>query len=176
MYTLIIFYALNYRKIIFWNNTCNPYCKIAIMKKKLFALAGGLAGACTLSLIHQALRFSVPDIAPRMDLMGIEAMRKTRQKIGMYIPPENELYRQTFIGDIAANTLYYSLVGRGSQFKGLLLGTAAGLGAVELPVKIGLNPANSNRTKATQYLTLGLYVVGGLTAAATAKWLHSLTD
>ena len=146
------------------------------MKKKLLSIVGGLAGACTLSVLHQALQRSIPALAPRMDLMGMEAMRKLRHKAGLPIPPEDELYKQTFIGDIVSNTIYYSLAGGGwSQTRGLILGTAAGLGAVGLPAHLGLNPANSNRTEATRYLTIGLYVVGGLTAAATYKWLKDIT-
>ncbi len=145
------------------------------MKKKLLALAGGLAGACTVSMLHQAFRYIIPAVAPRMDLLGMEAMRKVRNAVGMPIPPEDELYKQTFIGDIITNTLYYSLAGsKGSQLNGLLLGTGAGIGAVDLPEYIGLQPAHSNRTKATRYLAVGMYVAGGLAAAATVKWLNSL--
>lgn len=145
------------------------------MKKRLYALAGGLAGACTVTLLHQALRYSVPGIAPRMDLMGMEAMRKARQFLGWPIPPENELFKQTFIGDMISNTMYYSFAGGDcTQLKGLLLGTAAGLGAVNLPEPMGLTPAHSNRTKATRYLSVGIYVAGGIAAAATINWLNSL--
>ena len=146
------------------------------MKKKLISLAGGLAGAATLSLIHQALRYSVPNFAPRMDLLGMEAMRKTREYVGLPVPPEDELYKQTFIGDLACNTLYYSMAGGlWPETKGLVLGTAAGFGAVALPQKIGLNPEPSNRTEATKYLAVGMYVAGGLVAAATISWLQKLT-
>lgn len=143
--------------------------------KKLFAITGGLAGACTVTLLHQMLKYTVPRIAPRMDLMGMEAMRKTRAYIGYAIPPEPELYKQTMIGDIVANSLYYSLAsGDCTNLKGALLGAAAGAGAVKLPEHLGLNPANSNRTQTTKYLAFGIYLVGGIVAASTIRWLTKI--
>jgi hypothetical protein len=39
------------------------------------AIAGGFAGATALTIIHQLLRFIHKD-APRMDLLGMEALAK----------------------------------------------------------------------------------------------------
>lgn len=144
--------------------------------KKVIALFGGFVGAATVSLLHQAFKYSVPAIAPRMDLLGMEAMTKLRHKIDLPIPPEDELYRQTFIGDIVANTLYYSLAGgNAADLKGTILGIAAGLGAVQLPEKLHLNPEHTNRTKTTEYLAMALYIAGGLAAAGTIGSLMSAT-
>jgi hypothetical protein len=75
-----------------------------------------------------------------------------------------------------SNTLYYSLTAGGStELKAWLLGSAAGWGAVKLPSHIGLDPSNSNRTEATRFLTVGLYLIGGLTAASTVRWLNKIT-
>lgn len=145
--------------------------------KKVIALFGGLVGAGTVSLLHQALKYSVPAIAPRMDLLGMEAMTKIRNRVSLPIPPEDELYKQTFIGDIVANTLYYSLAGgNAADLKGTILGIAAGFGAVQLPEKLHLNPEHSNRSKATEYLTMAIYIAGGLAAAATIGSLTSLAN
>jgi hypothetical protein len=57
-----------------------------------------------------------------------------------------------------------------------LLGAVAGASAVILPEHLGIDPAPSNRTKTTQYLTVGYYVAGALAAAATIRWLNSLSD
>lgn len=144
--------------------------------KKVIAIIGGLAGAVTVTLLHQTLKTVVPSIAPRMDLLGMEAMKKIRSRVHLPIPSEDKLYKQTFVGDIIANTLYYSLAGgNAADLKGTMLGIAAGIGAVQLPEKLHLNPEHSNRTKATEYLSMGIYIAGGLMAAATIGTLTELS-
>jgi hypothetical protein len=144
--------------------------------KKIIALLGGFTGAITVTALHQALKYTVPDLAPRMDLLGMEAMKKVRQRIHLPIPSEEELYEQTFVGDIIANTLYYSLAGgNAADLKGTILGIVAGIGAVQLPAKLHLTPAHSSRTKATEYLAMAIYIAGGLAAAATIGSLTQLT-
>ncbi len=148
-----------------------------ISMKKIIALFGGLAGAGTVTLLHQAIKIVAPSVAPRMDLMGMEAMTKIRKRVHLPIPSEDKLYKQTFVGDIIANTLYYSLAGgNASDLKGTILGIAAGLGSVQLPEKLHLNPAHSSRTKATEYLSIGIYIAGGLATAAAIELLTSLAD
>ncbi len=76
-------------------------------------------------------------------------------------------------GDILSNAVYYSLIGAGKR-KGLLkrgfvLGLAAGVGAVFMPEKMGLNNAPSDRTTETKVLTVLWYTVGGLAAAGVMK-------
>jgi hypothetical protein len=72
-----------------------------------------------------------------------------------------------------SNALYYSFAGIGKRenvmTRGALLGLAAGLGAVLLPEPLGLNPRHSNRSVQTQLMTVGLYVIGGIVAAAVMK-------
>lgn len=145
--------------------------------KKIIALLGGIAGAATVTALHQAIKAVAPDVAPRMDLLGVEAMKKARKRIHLPVPSDEELYKQTFVGDIIFNTLYYSLAGgKAADLKGTVLGIAAGVGAVQLPEKLHLNPEHSRRTKTTEYLTMGIYIAGGLMAAATIGGLMQLSD
>ena len=145
--------------------------------KKVIALLGGIAGAATVTALHQALKTVAPAVAPRMDLLGMEAMKKIRNRVHLPIPSEEELYKQTFVGDIIFNTLYYSLAGgKAADLKGTVLGIAAGVGAVQLPEKLHLNPEHSSRTKTTEYLTMGIYIAGGLMAAATVGGLLQLSN
>ncbi len=151
--------------------------KQRIVMKKIIAVMGGLAGAATVTLLHQALKTVVPEVAPRMDLLGMEAMEKVRHRLHLPIPSEEKLYQQTFVGDIVANTLYYSLAGgNAADLKGTVLGIAAGIGAVQLPEKLNLTPAHTNRTKTTEYMAMGIYIAGGLIAAATIGNLTQLTN
>lgn len=153
------------------------YHKTVIMKKKLYALAGGLVGAGVLTALHQSIRYSLPDIAPRMDLLDLSLIHKVGDQMHLALPPDNELYKATFIGEIIANSAYYSLIGGDCpQLKAWFLGTVAGVSAVVLPEHLGIDPAPSNRTKATKYLTVGYYLAGALAAAATIKWLNKISD
>jgi hypothetical protein len=44
------------------------------------AIGGGIAGAITLTLIHETVRRPITD-APRMDLLGMEAIAKTLDSV-----------------------------------------------------------------------------------------------
>ena len=87
------------------------------------------------------------------------------------------MYVQALIGDVLANAMYFSTVSlRPSQpiLTGAALGTLAGVGAVTLPGQLGLGSAPTNRTAATQTMTVGWYVFGGLVAGTVfALWQKS---
>lgn len=140
--------------------------------KSITALAGGLAGASIVTLIHESVRQFVPQ-APRMDLMGEQAISKMMRSAGSTPPSENKLYTLSLTGDVLSNALYYSLAGIGNKkgiiLKGALLGLAAGIGAVVLPKPLGLNEAYSSRTLETKIMTVALYFIGGIASAAAMK-------
>jgi hypothetical protein len=139
------------------------------------ALGSGFAGACALTLLHETVRKTVPD-APRMDVLGERALVKMMRNADVEPPHGNALYRATLAGDLVSNGLYYSLVGVGNPagafVRGALLGLAAGIGAVTLPGPMGLGTSPSRRTNATALMTVGLYLVGGLAAAAAYRALR----
>ena len=139
---------------------------------KISSLAGGVAGATALTLIHEFAKKKVPD-APRMDKMGMEATTKLADQAGLKAPSGKNLYFVALAGDLISNSLYFSKVGakenKNVWVNGALLGLAAGLSAVYLPGKMGLNEDNSSHNTKTKLMTVGLYVIGGLVAAgATA--------
>lgn len=143
--------------------------------KATTALAGGLAGAATITLLHESIKKVVPQ-APRMDRLGMEAISKGLKKAGKKVPNETALFTMTMAGDLISNALYYSTAAIGSEkniwVRSSLLGLAAGLGAVLLPKPIGLNNRHSDRTIATQVMTVGLYVTGALVTTAVIKLLN----
>ncbi|WP_256009214.1 hypothetical protein [Desertivirga xinjiangensis] len=145
----------------------------------LSAIGGGLAGAFALTLLHEIVR-RVDEDAPRMDLLGMDAIAKGLTKTGQNVPDHNSLYALTFAGDIISNTFYYSLAAAGNKKyvfpKGTMLGLAAGLGALFLPKQIGLNPRHSNKTLKTQLLTTGFYLAGGLVASVVSKAIERKKD
>ncbi|RYF99538.1 MAG: hypothetical protein EOO07_36625 [Chitinophagaceae bacterium] len=138
----------------------------------LSAIGGGLAGATSLTILHELTR-RIDNDAPRMDLLGMEALSKGLEKTGRKVPDNKSLFTFTLAGDIISNALYYSLAAAGNKRyvvpKGTALGLVAGLGALFLPKQVGLNPAYSNRTLKTQLLTTGFYLAGGLVASFVAK-------
>lgn len=142
--------------------------------KAIAALTGGLAGACALTLLHEVVRQSDPD-APRMDLLGMDALSKIMKAGDIKPPGKTTLFTLTMAGDLLSNSLYYSLAGFGSHkqvwVRGLLLGLGAGLGAVYLPEPLGLKKAPSNRTKRTKAMTVAWYLTGGLVASAVISSL-----
>jgi hypothetical protein len=142
--------------------------------KPIAALGGGIAGAAAVTLIHESIKKIVPE-APRMDLLGMNAISKALNKAGLKTPSDTKLFVIAMTGDLIANSLYYSLAGVGKEkniwLRSAALGLAAGIGAVTLPGPLGLEERHSTRTTATKIMTVGLYVAGALVATAVIKLL-----
>lgn len=140
--------------------------------RTLTALGGGLAGAATVTLIHESVKRLVPQ-APRMDLLGMNAISKGLRLAGKPVPSQQKLFTWALAGDLVSNALYYSMAGIGREkniwVRSSLLGLAAGIGAVALPGPMGLNGKHSNRTLATSLMTVGLYVAGSIVTAAIIR-------
>jgi hypothetical protein len=143
--------------------------------KATTVLAGGLAGATAVTLIHESIKQVLPQ-APRMDRLGMQAISKSLRKAGKRVPKKNALFTAALAGDLISNAIYYSAAGIGSEeniwLRSTLLGLTAGIGAVVLPEPLGLNKQYSNRTVATQIMTVGLYVAGSLVTTAVIKLLN----
>ena len=138
-------------------------------------LAGGLAGATAVTLIHESIKQVVPQ-APRMDRLGMQAISKGLHKAGKRVPKGNALFTAALAGDLVSNAIFYSMAGIGSEknlwLRSTLLGLTAGIGAVVLPEPLGLNKQFSNKTVATKLMTVGLYVAGSLVTTAVIKLLQ----
>jgi hypothetical protein len=137
-------------------------------------LLGGFAGALALNLLHESYkRFDAK--APRIDLVGEEALSNAFESLGKKPPAGNILYATTLGADILSNTLYYSLIGLGNRKKimrrALVLGVAAGVGALALTKPLGLSDAPLTRTNRTKLLTIALYFTGAIVAAYTIRAL-----
>ncbi len=140
---------------------------------KLFAsLAAGLAGTLTVASMHEALR-RVSSDAPRMDILDMELIKKGLTGMHKEVPGQDELERWAVSGELVCDTAYYGLVGlgggKGAWFRGAVLGLVAGVTAVILPKPLGLPETPANKGLSTQLMTVGLYVMGGLAAAAATQ-------
>jgi hypothetical protein len=142
--------------------------------KTIASLGGGLAGACAVTLIHESVRKIVPK-APRMDLLGMNAISKGLNAAGIKTPTGNNLYTLALAGDILSNSMYYALAGAGEEkniwLKSSMLGLAAGIAAVTLPGPLGMEEKYSARNAETRLMTIGLYVTGALVATSIMKLL-----
>lgn len=131
------------------------------------AIVAGAAGAATTTLLHEITRRLVP-AAPRVDLLGMQALAKTLHAIGADALEDSALYNLTLVGDLASNTLYFGAIGAVPPTRalqaGAMLGTLAGLGAVVLPGPLGLSTAPTERTNATKAMAVALYTAGGIAA------------
>ena len=136
-------------------------------------LAGGLAGALTLNLLHETYR-QIDKDAPKIHLIGEEALLKILKSANLPLPKNrDELYKWTLAGDIISNTAFYSLIAAGKPKnllkRALILSMAAGVAGVFAPKKMGLNNAPTDRTLETKVLTVLWYTLGGLAAAGVMK-------
>ena len=116
-----------------------------------------------LTMLHQALKNNYSN-APRMDLLGEEALEKGFNTIGVEPPEEERLYNMTLAGDIILNSLFFSLAATtiSSCSKGTLWEPRQDW--MHPTEKLGLNPEHSNKTIQTKILTVSLYTIGGYIA------------
>ncbi|KQR71466.1 hypothetical protein [Pedobacter sp. Leaf176] len=141
--------------------------------KNIQNLIAGFAGALSLTLLHEGLKKQLDD-APRIDLLGEEAVNVIMDKAGKPIHDDKKLYATTLAGDLLANTLYYSAIGAGGKYtwtKAITLGLSAGLGAVKLARPLGLNEKTVARNDKVKVLTVLYYLSGALVTAGVIKAL-----
>ncbi len=145
--------------------------------KVIKAILAGFAGAAALNILHETVRRFDTD-APRIDLVGEEALSRSLNSLNLEIPKGNNLYLATLAADFISNGIYYSAIGFSGEkniyLKGVLAGLTAGFGAIELPDKIGLSDKPVTKTQKTKVLTVAWYLIGGLVTAAVFHRLKKL--
>ena len=142
------------------------------------ALMSGSAGAATVTVLHQAAKerfFS----APRVDIVGMRALKRLWHGLGLRSPGRKKLYRQALAGEVLSNGAYYALASVGSPrrplARGAWLGAAAGLGAVFLPPRLGLGRRPVQRSGLTALQTFTWYFLGGVAAGGTQRVMQRMT-
>ncbi|RFZ93080.1 hypothetical protein D0C36_16120 [Mucilaginibacter conchicola] len=145
------------------------------MKKFTSSIIGGIAGAVALNILHQVIK-QFDHEAPRVDLVGEEALSKGLSTIGLEPPSGNALFTATLAADLLSNAAYYSLIGFGKKkflpLAGLVAGLTAGIGTLELTAPLGLSDAPVTRTEKTKLLTVAWYTFGGLVAGTVMSALR----
>ena len=147
-----------------------------ISMKLINSIIGGFVGAVALNILHETVR-RYYEKAPRIDLLGEEAVEKSMEAVGVEPPKGRELYLATLAGDVISNGFYYSAIGLGDTkyvyVKGAIAGIAAGVGALQLPEPMGLDDLPVTYSNQTRALTVAWYLTGGLVAAAVISALEN---
>jgi len=145
------------------------------MKKLTSSIIGGIAEAVALNILHQSVK-AFDHEAPRVDIIGEEALSKGLEKIGVGPPKGDRLFTATLAADLISNTAYYSAIGFSKKkylpLAGIASGLAAGIGALTLPAPMGLSDAPVTRTEKTKLLTVAWYTIGGLIAGSVTQALR----
>ncbi|AZA55141.1 hypothetical protein [Chryseobacterium sp. G0201] len=126
------------------------------MYKKILA---GLGGAIALNLLHETIRKNFDNV-PEVNKMGEEALNKVLDKVDMQITNHDQLYAATLAGDVISNGIYYATTAT-TGFS-ITSGVVAGLGAVMLPEKMGLNDEPVAETTQKKVMTVGYYLFGAI--------------
>lgn len=126
------------------------------MYKKILA---GLGGAIALNLLHEIVRNNFDNV-PEVNKVGEEALNKSLETVDMKITDKDQLYAATLAGDVISNGIYYAATAT-SAFN-LVSGVAAGVGAVMLPEKMGLDDSPVAGSTQKKLMTVGYYLFGAV--------------
>ena len=142
---------------------------------KISSALGGLAGACTLTVLNEGVKKFDKD-APHLDLLAMNAIAKLMKGTGLKAPSNGSTVPVTLASDLISNSLYFAMAGSAKDktntiVRGALLGLGAGLGAVAMAQPLGLDARVSTAPPKTKVLTVAWYVIGGLVAAAVINLL-----
>lgn len=129
--------------------------KNIIMLKKMIA---GLGGAIALNILHEVVRKNCKNV-PHVNEVGEEALEKMTAGTLVEIKDANQLYAATLAGDILSNSVYYATTATTHNFASGLL---AGVGAIALPQKLGLNSEPVAGTNQKKVMTVAYYLFGAI--------------
>jgi hypothetical protein len=134
-------------------------------------LISGAVGAVALTALHELARRRLPT-APRMDLVGMRALRRLAPPLREPNLRTRDLHSVTLAGDLVSNSIYYAGIPASTPSatwtRAAVLGVAAGLGALLLPEPMGLGPPPHSNFRSNQVMTVAWYVAGALATAAAA--------
>jgi hypothetical protein len=155
------------------------FAKTISMTKWMTAVASGVAGATALTAVHELARRRVAD-APRMDLLGMRALRRLLPALREPNVESRQLHTIALAGDLVSNSVYYAAVAaptaRETLTRAVVLGTAAGTGALLLPQPMGLGAPPHSDHRGNQMMTVAWYLAGALTAAAVAIAMSRISN
>ena len=136
------------------------------------SLIAGFAGAAALNILHETMR-KLDNEAPRMDLIGEQAVRKSAVALNIDPPTGNKLYGVTLAGDVLTNATYFAAIGMGGKkymfLRAIGAGVSAGFTALKAPKPLGLNEEHVANSEKREILTVAYYVFGALVTAGVLR-------
>ncbi len=133
-------------------------------------MGSGLVGASSVAVLNYLAARFLPG-APRLDILGLQLATTAFKKLGIQPPSGLPAKALALVGSLAANSMFYGLVGLGGPktawLRGGALGLAMGLGVLTLPPAFGIGKRETGRTPPAKAGTLMWYIVGGIVAALT---------
>lgn len=138
------------------------------------SIIAGFAGAAALNILHETMRKLDSD-APRLDLMGEEAVKKSAEAMNVEAPSGDKLYGVALAGDVLTNASYFAAIGMGSKkfmlVRAIGAGVSAGIAAVKAPKPMGLNEEHVANSEKREAMTIAYYVFGALVTAAVLEMM-----
>ncbi len=138
-------------------------------------LIAGFGGAIVLTLLNETFK-NVDEKMPRIDLVGEDVIQKTASFFGVDFANKEALYGTALLTDIVSNTAYYSLInGQGNDLwlKAASSGLVAGVAAIKIPEKTGIDDSAITKSNTTKALTIAYYTLGALASATILKLLQN---
>ena len=137
----------------------------------------GLAGAAMVTGLNY-LGQQLTSSAPQLDLLGRQAVRKTAGGLDAEQPSESTVQATALGGDLATNSMIYSLAGVGRAknpiLRGVLVGAAMGAVVVLLAPKLGFARRATGKGWQGKAMAIGQYALGGATAGMTHRLQRSV--
>lgn len=121
-------------------------------------MLAGLGGALALNLLHEVIRKNCDNV-PHINELGEEALQKATENTPFEISDPDKLYAATLAGDIVSNAVYYGMTATNHNFTS---GIAAGIGAIALPSKMGLDESPVAENNKKKIMTVGYYLFGAI--------------
>jgi hypothetical protein len=147
--------------------------------KRTLGLGSGLVGAASVTLLNYLGKRYLP-WAPQLDILGLRLVTAAFSKAGMQPPRAFPLKLFALIADLVSNSIFYGLVGLGKPrtawLRGVALGLAMGVGAVALPIRLGVGNDTTGRTPMSKVGTILWYVLGGFLAAFAFAASHEYSE
>lgn len=138
------------------------------------SLIAGFAGAAALNILHETMK-KLDKEAPRLDLIGEQAVKKSAEALDIDPPTGNKLYGVAMAGDILTNATYFAAIGMGGKkymvLRAIGAGISAGFTALKAPESLGLNEKHVSNSEKREFLTVSYYVFGALVTAGVLGFM-----
>jgi hypothetical protein len=137
--------------------------------RAISAIAGGVAGALAVALIHQILK-KLDEEAPHLDALGLTSATDANHALG-----SGSATTSTVGTSLLSNTLYYGMAGYSDKkmaHQDSLLSHAEGIGALYGPKLLGGTEASSSPAEKHSKVTSFLHAIGGFIATKVMEFIE----